>query len=105
MGLLDANIATRLMPDYSRPVVQAYAEFTRAVIVAYGDISVIYSHGVGVLQPADWPSWVPDFRDMIANKARSSLRKGILRWKRSTGRIVLKRWNNTDLSRGIGGRT
>jgi hypothetical protein len=76
LGLHDARVVASITPDYSLPVARVYADFTKAIIMSRGDLSVIYSYGVGVTQPGDWPSWVPDFRDMITNAPSPISEKG-----------------------------
>jgi hypothetical protein len=64
LGLFEEKVAALIKPDYSLPVAHVYAEYAKAIITARKNLSIIYQYGPCNLQRIDWPSWVPDFRDL-----------------------------------------
>jgi hypothetical protein len=71
MGLFEAKITASITPDYNLSVAHVYAEYTRAIITAHGDLTITYRYGSGDLQQLGWPSWVPDFRNLANQKANT----------------------------------
>ncbi|KAK7912136.1 hypothetical protein PG985_014617 [Apiospora marii] len=63
LGLLPYTLGQVMVPDYSRSVVEIYADLARYIASQFSWTRVLHMANARNRPAIDWPSWVPDWRN------------------------------------------